>query len=194
MANSSPILFCVLLCCTIFISCENSEEDINALGKKKVMVNEAVKVESYLSQGGKIKAKLTAPLMLRAMADTTYTEFPKSLHVDFYNAAKVVESRLDAKYGKYFETQNKVYLRDSVKVINQSGDTLLCHDLWWDQDKELFYSHKPVKLKRPYSDWFDGKDGIEATQDLKTITFKESQGRITTAPGQSPMGGTAPVQ
>jgi hypothetical protein len=61
-------------------SCENDDSVIADLTKKKVMVEEARHIESYLSQDGKIKAKLTAPLMLRVLTDTVYLEFPNTLH------------------------------------------------------------------------------------------------------------------
>jgi len=163
----------VILC----ISCENSESDIKALNTKSVQKDEAIMVESYLSQQGKVKARLTSPLMLRVMptsySDTPYIEFPKTLHVDFFNDQKAIESRLDSKYGKYFESLHKVYLKDSVKVVSSKGDTLHCDDLWWDQDKELFYTDRPATLKSPTALPVYGKNGLEATQDFKRITFKQ---------------------
>ena len=149
------------------------------------MIDEAIKVESYMSQGGKVKAKLTAPLMLRVMADTSYTEFPKTLHVDFYNEYKIVDTRLDSKYGKYLENVNKVYLRDSVKVVSARGDTIYCEDLWWDQNKELFFTDRFAKYRSP-TQKLDGKFGLEATQDLKKISFKNVNGKIQTGEGEIP--------
>lgn len=149
------------------------------------MVDQATRIESYLSQGGKVKAKLTAPLMLRVTADTIYTEFPKTLHVDFYNDAKVIETRLDAKYGKYFEHLNKIYLRDSIRVISTKGDTLYCEDLWWDQNQEKFYTHKPTQQRSPGRK-INGKNGLEATQDLKNITFFDVDGFTPTKEGDIP--------
>ncbi|MCH5599694.1 LPS export ABC transporter periplasmic protein LptC [Niabella ginsengisoli] len=167
--------FFVFITALMLLACENSESEINAFGKKAVQKDEAIKVESYLSQGGKLKAKLTTPLMLRVAADTPYVEFPKTLHVDFFNEQKIIESKLDAKYGKYFESLNKVYLRDSVKVVSIKGDTLTCEDLWWDQEKELFYTDRPATLKSPTAYPIYGKDGLKATQDFKSITFNQVQ-------------------
>lgn len=128
--------------------------------------------------------------MLRVMGqkgvDTPYVEFPKKLHVDFYNDQKIVESRLDSKYGRYFESLNKVYLRDSVKVVSINGDTLTCDDLWWDQGQQKFYTDKPAKLKRPM-DLIDAKYGLEANQDFSDITFKKvTDSRILTEEGTVP--------
>lgn len=182
--------FLIVIAAFGWFSCENSEKDIKALSNKSIQKDESLKVESYLSQGGAVKARLTAPVMFRVMAqtgvDTPYVEFPKTLHVDFYNDQKVVESRLDSKYGRYFESLNKVYLRDSVKVISIKGDTLTCHDLWWDQNQQKFYTDKPALLRTPVN-FVDAKLGLEATQDFKDIKFKQvKDSRILTEEGAIP--------
>lgn len=166
-------------------SCENSEKEINDLSRKSVMKDEAVKVEAFLTQGGKIKARLTAPVMVRLSEDTVTTEFPKSLHVDFYSENKVIESRLDSKYGKYFETIGKVYLRDSVMVVSVKGDTLICKDLWWDQNKQIFYTEKEALYWAP-GKRLVGKDGLHATQDLKTVSFLNNYGKLPVKEGEIP--------
>jgi hypothetical protein len=161
-----------------FISgCENTQAEIDELTKNKVMVEEAKGVESYMSQDGTMRAKLTAPIMYRVLADTVYVEFPRSLHVDFYDDSARVDSRLDSKYGKYFETLDKVYLRDSVILISSKGDTLKCLDLWWDQNTKLFYTEKYAEYHAKDKNIFGGK-GLEATQDMTTVTFKEPIGNV----------------
>lgn len=54
----------------LMLSCENSESDIQALNRRSVQKDEARKVESFLSQGGQVKARLITPVMLRVNADT----------------------------------------------------------------------------------------------------------------------------
>lgn len=169
----------VISCCFI-CACENDDKVIHDLTTPKIMIEEATKIQSYMSQDGKMKAKLTAPLMLRVMTDTTYVEFPKSLHVDFYNDSMQVESWVDSRYGKYFEHLDKVYLRDSVVVISIKGDTLRCHDLWWDQNKAIFYTDSVATYRSPGNDITGGK-GMEATQDFKTVTFKYPLGTVKIA-------------
>jgi LPS export ABC transporter protein LptC len=176
-------VLCIML---LFLgACENDEKDIRELTENKIMVEEATFIESYLSQDGKLKAKLTAPVMLRVMADTLYIEFPKSLHCDFYNDSTEIETWLDAKYGKYFENQRKVYLRDSVVVINTKGDTLRAPDLWWDQNARLFYTDNPATYfgtnRRIYGD-----KGLVATQDLSSITFNRPTGTVKVPEGGFP--------
>jgi LPS export ABC transporter protein LptC len=162
--------------CFFLWSCENDPKVINALTKEVNEVEEARQIESFISQEGKMKARLTAPVMIRMTpqrsSDTPYVEFPKSLHVDFYNDSLVKETRLDSKYGKYYETYNKVYLRDSVVVITLKGDTLKSPDLWWDQNRGIFYTDKYAEY-RSKDQQVQGHRGLQATQDLKTVTFIE---------------------
>lgn len=169
----------------LLAACENDEKKIQDWSKKIVLQEEATHVESYLSQEGKMRAKLTAPLMYRVSADTFYTEFPKTLHVDFYNDSIVRESWLDSRYGKYFDNLNKVYLRDSVIVINIKGDTLKCQDLWWDQNTKLFYSDKYAEYRTLDKKIYPGK-GLEATQDFSRVTFKEVTGQLKVKEGGFP--------
>ncbi|HYM95032.1 MAG TPA: LPS export ABC transporter periplasmic protein LptC [Chitinophagaceae bacterium] len=167
---------CILSCC-FFCSCENDPKEINELSKNKVMTEEAKDIVSYMSQHGVMRAKLKAPLMLRVIADTVYVEFPHSLHVDFFDDSAKVESWLDSRYGKYFENLNKVYLRDSVVVINTKGDTLKTPDLWWDQNTKMFYTDKVARYFTKDKQ-IVGEKGLEATQDLRSVTFKQTTGTL----------------
>lgn len=161
--------------CFFLLGCENDVQQVNDLTRRVILKEEVLSVQSYLSQGGKMKAKLTAPIMTRVMVDTIYVEFPNSLHCDFFDSTGVIETRLDAKQGKYFESLNKVYLWDSVVVINTKGDTLKSQDLWWDQNRQLFYTEKYAEYRTTDKKIFPGK-GIEATQNFSRITFKEITG------------------
>jgi len=179
------IVAAFVLGCFFISACENSEKMIEDWTKKKVMVEEAKNIESYLSQESKVKAKLTAPLMFRYETDTVYFEFPKTLHVDFYDDSTKIESWLDSKHGKYFENLNKVYLWDSVVVINRNGDTLKSADLWWDQNAKLFYTDKYAEYRTKEKQIFPGK-GLEATQDFARITFKQPTGTVLVSDKELP--------
>ena len=173
----SIVLAALWTSCFFICSCENTQKQIDAVTKNKVMIDEVKDIQSYLSQHGLVKAKLRAPLMLRYEKDSLYSEFPKKLHVDFFDSTAHIESWLDSKYGKYFESQNKVYLRDSVVAINTKGDTLKTHELWWDQQKEKFYTDKPYELNTK-TKRIHGERGLEASQDFTNITFNYPEGVV----------------
>ncbi len=158
--------------------CENNIKDIPDMHSKRTALEEGHNIESYLSEGGKPKAKLTAPLMYRYQADSSYVEFPKTLHVDFYNDSLVKESQLDAHYGKYHEWENKVFLKDSVVVMNVlKKDTLKCDELWWDQGTQKFYTSKPVHIFKSDGTMVYGQDGMEAAQNFSWYVIYKSTGR-----------------
>lgn len=177
IASAHFKIACLLFVCFIFSGCENDDAAIEEWTKPVVMVEEARNIETYFSQNGTLKARLRAPLMIRAQDDTVYTEFPNTLHVDFYDTLAKRESWLDAKYGNYYETLNKVLLRDSVTVINTKGDTLITSELWWDQNTKKFYTDKPVAYNSTTRN-IKGSEGMEASQDLTDVTFRQSTGRV----------------
>ncbi|HEX2534440.1 MAG TPA: LPS export ABC transporter periplasmic protein LptC [Chitinophagaceae bacterium] len=164
--------------CFFLAACENDLQQINELTVKKEMVEEAKQISTYFSQSGSLRAHLTAPLMLRYQTDSVIVEFPKKLHVNFYDSTGKIESQLDALYGKYFETVNKVYLRDSVIVFNVQGDTLRCPELWWDQNTQKFFTDSVVRIHKKGDRIYGGK-GMEAHQDLSDIFIRQPTGTVT---------------
>jgi len=167
-----PLLVSILL-----FSC-NSDKELNEYNSKNLGVEEIINADINYTLGGKAKAKLLSPLMLRVQDVNPFVEFPKKLHVDFFNENGEIDSRLDALYGKYFEKESKVFLKDSVKVINISGDTLYCNELWWDRNRtgNEFYTDKAVRIRRKLQ-IIDGI-GMQASQDFKTWVIIKPVGVI----------------
>ncbi|WP_276479715.1 LPS export ABC transporter periplasmic protein LptC [Paraflavitalea pollutisoli] len=170
----------VLGCFFVLTACENDQKEVDSLFTRKVMMEEAKNIESYLSEKGIVKAKLTAPFMLRRPVDSAYMEFPRSLHVDFYDSTSRIESILDARYAKYYQFENKVLLKDSVVVINMiNGDTLRTSELWWDQNKQEFYTTAPARIHQRTQAMFARK-GLRAAQNLSWKEFNEASGTFQT--------------
>lgn len=180
-------LFAALLIIGLFFSsCQNKAKDNGVTLPRQQVPEEGKDIISYMSDSGKVKGKLTAPYMLRFQkSDSPYAEFPRSLHVDFYNASKVVESQLDALYGKYLQGQNKVFLRDSVIVKNVlKGDTVHCKELWWDQQTQRFYTDKPVRINTKDKILFG--NGMEADQNFKWYHITHLTGTVLTSQNAMP--------
>jgi LPS export ABC transporter protein LptC len=161
----------------LFSACENDIKDVKALTEKKISVETGIDIVAYYSQHAKVKSKLTAPLMKRYQSDSPYYEFPRSIHVDFYNDSTIIESQVSARYAKYKENERKVYLRDSVVVFNIKGDTLHCEELWWDQQKQIFYTDKPVRIHRPNHTILYGI-GLQAAQNFSWFNTTQANGPV----------------
>ena len=174
-----PILLFCVISFTCF-ACENDIKGIPSLRKKQVGVEIGRDIESYYSVDAKVKARLTSPYMVQYMADSPYVEFPKSLHVDFYNDTLRIQTKMDAKYGKYYQYDNKVFLRDSVIVKNSiTGDTLKTNELWWDKKKQTLFNDKPSYIFKKDGTQLFAKDGLEAAQDLTWYTFRKVSGPVS---------------
>lgn len=203
MPSVSSINKCCILLLIVVIGvagCEDKAKKAVVYARHPIPPEEADSVVSYLSEGGmdkgtlqaKIKGRLTAPYMQRFQrTDSPYAEFPRTLHVDFYQDSirmgqkPVIESKLDALYGKYLSAQNKVYLRDSVVVRNVlKGDTVHCQDLWWDNKTEKFSTDKPVRINTRDKILFG--TGMDADQNFRWYNIRKLTGVVLTSGNNIP--------
>jgi LPS export ABC transporter protein LptC len=162
--------------CFFMAACENDVDAVKALGARVGGIDVGKDVAIYVSNNGKLGAKLTAPLMNRYLVDSSkMIEFPTSIHVDFFKDSNQIESQLSANYAKYKETENIVYLKDEVIIFNTLGDTLWCKEIYWDQNSGKFYTEKDVVVKQhsPLAKIY-GK-GLEANQNLTDIRIFKPQ-------------------
>lgn len=173
--------------CFFISSCENSLEDLKQFSANKgIGVEEAKGVAIIYTIGEKTSAKLTAPLMLRHQEAIPFIEFTKTVHADFFDDSLRIESKLDANYAKYLESESKVFLKDSVVVFNTIGDTLYCNELYWDRNRtgREFYTDKPVRI-RTRTQIIDG-DGLDAPQDFKSWHIINGRGIVRVSSSEFP--------
>jgi LPS export ABC transporter protein LptC len=175
--NYSYFKLCVVAAVGLLLAaCENDAAEVEALTKKRQEAEVGYDIKGDFSQSATLKADLTAPMMIRVRADTPYTEFPKSIHVNFYKEDHSIESVVEARYAKYFETLGKVYLKDSVVIYSKSGDTLHCDDLWWDQNAAIFYTDKNVVIHTPTQQLYGS--GLWALSNFSKYTIKNTFGSV----------------
>jgi len=172
--------------CFFISSCENSLEDINKVTGKTIGVEVAKGVTIIYLIGEQAKSKITAPLMLRHQEAIPYVEFTKTIHADFFDDSLHIESTMDAHYAKYIESESKVFLKDSVVVMNKKGDTLYCMELYWDRNRpgEEFYTDKPVRIRTP-TEVLDG-DGLDAPQDFHNWHLINGRGIVRVGSSEFP--------
>lgn len=177
----------LLMGCLFFVSCENSRKDLDKFTNKKTIgIEEAKGVSILYSMGSKTSARVLAPLMLRHQEAAPFLEFPKTIHVDFFDDSTQVESWLVAHYAKYIENESKVYLKDSVVVYNIKGDTLYCNELYWDRNRtgQEFYTDKAVRI-RTKTHILDG-DGLDAPQDFSSYHLINGRGVVRVPASEFP--------
>lgn len=162
--------------CFFMASCENNINDLKALSANTGGIDIGKDVAIYMSQGGKMNAKLTAPIMKKYLQDSgKMVEFPNSIKVDFYKDSTKIDSKLRADYANYVQEQNKFFLKGNVIVYTTKGDTLWCKEMYWDQATSKFHTDKEVVVKQhsPISKIYGL--GLEANQDLTDIKIIKPQ-------------------
>ena len=154
--------------CFFLSGCENTEQELAELSSTRIGVEEGKDIIINYSTEGSTKARLIASVMRRFQDSGNYVEFPKGVHGDFFGPTLQIETTLDSRFARYTESESKVFLRDSVKLINTKGDTLYCNELYWDRNRKglEFFTDKPIRIRtREYI--FDG-EGLDAPQDFKS--------------------------
>jgi LPS export ABC transporter protein LptC len=157
-------------------SCENNVNEVKALNSKLGGIDIGKDVSIYVSDNGRMSAKMMAPIMKKFLVDSgKMIVFPNTIKVDFFKDSNVVDSKLSADYAHYIQEENKIFLRGNVVIFNTKGDTLWCKEMYWDQNTTKFHTDKEVVVKQhsPVSKIYGL--GMEASQDLTDITILKPQ-------------------
>lgn len=199
--TSLPLLWIPALSLALVTGCnDKANQPVTRKGPYIEVPEEGTNISAFLSEAGlemgqlqaRVKGKLRSPFMLHYQrTDSPNFVFPKTLHVDFFkdsifaNQKPIIESQLDARYGKYLPNQEKVFLRDSVVVKNLlKGDTLHCKYLWWDQHTQRFSTDDSVEIHQKDKTLWG--TGMEADQNFRWFTIKHMIGTIYTSGNNFP--------
>ena len=151
MSRSSKIRNCYLIAAllilsTIVISCESKLPVILKSDLLSLPSLTAKGVQTILNDSGRVQLIMTTSLMeTYDKADPPYSEFRSGIKVDLYNGKVNPEAKVTAKYAKC--TSNNLWeLRDSVVVINEKNEKLETELLFWNQEKDLIYTDRFVKI------------------------------------------------
>jgi LPS export ABC transporter protein LptC len=101
--------------------------------------------------------------------------FPKGLKVWFYNKDLSLKSTLIAKYAISYNNSNKVFLKDSIEIVNYNNkDTIYCKELIWDKNLKTITSDKEVR-RQSLSGIAYG-DGFQSNEQMDSVRIKNLRG------------------
>lgn len=101
--------------------------------------------QTIYSDSAKLQIIMSAPLIERyTNLDPPYSEFKNGINILFYEGKQEPVATISAKYGKYHENKKLWELRDSVVV--ESDKKMETELLYWDEDKDLVYTERFVKI------------------------------------------------
>jgi LPS export ABC transporter protein LptC len=146
--SRTPQLFFVFFIMTmIVLSCENK---IELIPKSDLLTLPAVSIkgiETVYTDSGKLQLILSTSLLEQYdNKDAPYTEFRSGIKMVFYDGKKGPVASVTSKYAKYTKTTNLWELKDSVIVLNEVNDKLETEVLYWNQEKDLIYTDRFVKI------------------------------------------------
>ncbi len=139
-------------CLALFVinlsACQTDLKKVNqALDRSILNSEKAEGVTIYYSKEGHTKAELLTPVFKHMQrSDPPYIEMPSGLKVTFFDDSLNTTSVLTAKYGKLFESNNNVLVRDSVIVKNDRQEMLQTEELVWNEKLQKFYTDQFVKI------------------------------------------------
>lgn len=177
----APALFFIL----ILHACREEETqwdpEVLALLSGQTEILDSVVIQ-YTDLGIK-RMVITAPVMYRVpyRNQRAYQQvFPKTLHVDFYNAEGKKAGSLDAGYGERSESEKTIVVREKVVVVMENGDRLESPEMKWSENTHKIFSDKPYKYTRPNGDFSTGF-GFEANETFTEIKSKSVYNRSNVA-------------
>jgi LPS export ABC transporter protein LptC len=133
------------------VSCDNGLGKLEVIGlEDEVGIERAEGVELLYSDSAVVRVAIHAPTLLRYVAqDTPKQVFPDGIDANFYNERQQQTSKMVANYAEQFQKEEKVYLRDNVKIWNDQDELLETEELVWNKLDETIHSNKKVRITTP---------------------------------------------
>jgi LPS export ABC transporter protein LptC len=160
----------------LFVSCENEISKIKTLTTTEELPSiTANGYEMLFSDSSVIRFKMQTSELIRHDAEKVpYTEFPKGVKIEKYDANMNIVSSITADYAKYFDADQKWEAKNNVVAVNLTGDTLKTEYLVWDDKRKKVYSDQFVKFIR--KDKTITGIGFESNQDFTEYEIKDIKG------------------
>lgn len=168
----------LLFLSVIFMSCSEEAAKLKiGAGNVEPPSLTAEGFEMLVSDSSVIRFKLQTPEFVRHKTDKEpYTEFPRGVKIEKYDANMNIVSSITCEYAKNFDTDDRWEAKNNVVAVNFKGDTLKTEYLVWDTKKEKIYSDRFVKIIQ--KDQIYTGIGFESNQDFSEYHIKNLKGHM----------------
>jgi LPS export ABC transporter protein LptC len=147
--------------------------EVKEVQEYKGPLREVENMELFYSESSVVKVKMRAPIVYEFLNGDR--EFPKGIHIEFYDAFGKLESTLDANHAYYFKEENKWRGRGDVVVKNVlKKEQLNTEELFWKPAEHKIFTDKFVTI-RQQGDVIYG-EGMEANEDLSDFEITRVTG------------------
>jgi len=138
-----------LLVVIMLTSCERKLDTIKNADVLTLPSLTGENIHTVYVDSGKIQLILSTPLIEEySKKEEPYAEFRKGIHIDFYDGHPQPIANASSRYAKYLDKKKLWELKDSVVIVNEAHEKLETEQLFWDQEKDLIYTDRFVKITR----------------------------------------------
>ncbi|HTK21682.1 MAG TPA: LPS export ABC transporter periplasmic protein LptC [Mucilaginibacter sp.] len=161
----------------LLTGCENDLKDIQKISAAEVNkpIEKYTDVDVIYSDSAKVKAHMTAPLMINYKVKKPYTEMPKGVKVIFYDNDLQEKSTIRADMGVYHDQEKLIELHKNVVGTNAKGDTFSSDELIWDQGTKQIHSNQLVHVKMADGSVTDGTSFV-SDENFNHWTMTQASG------------------
>jgi hypothetical protein len=150
LINSPARALLVLLAagCLYLSACsENELKDAQTISSKEIeeSTEKTYGVELIYSDSAKVKARMTAPVLLYHQDPNPWNEMPKGVTVIFYDEQLNEQNRIRSDYATRKEGERVTELRKNVVITTRAGDIYKSEQMFWNEDTHKFYSTTLLK-------------------------------------------------
>jgi LPS export ABC transporter protein LptC len=172
----------VILTAAFFMACSGEHtvtemSDLNAL-RDSLSVEVANEVLITYTDSAILRATIAAPVMKRFPdKNDPRLEMPSGVHATFYDNMGDTSSQLDARYAMHYEKDDRIEIRDSVRVLNRNDEEIKTDELIWDKKKRRVTSDKPVRV-RIRNEKIIMAEGFESDESFLNYKFTKVKGIV----------------
>lgn len=184
LTKSVAILFGMAM----LFSCNPDLKTIESLTRvDEGPVESTENIEIIYSEEGYTRMIMTAPRMDRYTGEKNYLEMPQGLHVQFFDTLMNVTSSMSANYAISYDENKRIEAQNDVVVVNELNERLNTEQLIWDQEKEIIFSDKFVRITTEDEVLYG--DGFESDERFNQWTILRPRGTFTIDPEAEPGAG-----
>lgn len=167
-----------ILLAGILVSCANDLDSIQKIEDESSMADEVLdELRLVYSDSAVIQIEIYANHGETVHKPKELTQLSNGLIVNFFDNNGEISSRLTSVYGEINHQTGKLYVRDSVRLINFEKDQILeTEELFWNQNDSTIYTKKNVVIRSKDNKVKAMGKGLSTTQKFEKYTIDEPTG------------------
>jgi len=170
------LLFALLVFC---IACENDMNEVERItSDHNPQLDMGEDVQILYSENGIVKARISAPELIKDNTGSPFVEFKKGIKVDILDKAQKVVTVMTANYGKRYDKAGETIVQDNVIVTNEQGDKLETEELTRNDKTGELNTDAYVKITTA-TEIIHGL-GLKANEDFSWYRIDSIQGFVNT--------------